>query len=79
MPPSVHHEVVPNLQVSEKNRQLESASAQLAGSLTQMHALVASASSLTDQLASSQQLLSAEQASSQLLGQQLKQSQSDCK
>ncbi|DBB05674.1 TPA: hypothetical protein ACH3X1_012287 [Trebouxia sp. C0004] len=65
-------------QVTEKSKQLDAASAQLAQTLAQMHALVASTSALTDQLASTQQQLRAEQANSHRLSQQLDSNQSEC-
>ena len=66
-------------QVTDKSKQLDSGSAQLAQTLAQMHALLASTSALTDQLSSSQQQLGAQQAKSHLLTQQLNGSQSECR
>ncbi|KAA6428913.1 MAG: hypothetical protein FRX49_01023 [Trebouxia sp. A1-2] len=65
-------------QVTDKSKQLDAASAQLAQTLAQMHALVVSTSALTDQLTSTQQQFRAEQATSHRLSQQLDSSQSEC-
>lgn len=69
---SMHH-----MQVTDKNGQLQAASTQLAESLAQLQTVVTSAASLTDQLASSRQLLSAEQLTSQTLQQKLSESQAE--
>jgi len=65
-------------QVTDKSKQLDAASAQLAQTLAQMRALVASTSVFTDHLTSTQQQLRAEQAKSHRLSQQLDSNQSEC-
>ena len=67
------------MQVGQKSTELLSASAQVASCLSQMQSLVSKTAALTEQLFTTQQQLTGEQAQSQRLSYQLAATQAQCR
>lgn len=67
------------MQVGQKSTELLSASAQVASCLSQMQSLVSKTAALTEQLFTTQQQLTGEQAQSQRLSYQLASTQAQCR